>query len=243
MLKLLFTSFIFLFFSACSPSSSIILYEGEKPKELDKSTILKIPIPVREHGYNNFDTQVLTTQRELDTFISNVKKEKSWEKKENFISSLTLHPIEFKKYNILLYRMTESSGSTVLAVDVPKGTNEHIYIEIGRDKPHTETTDMAYYALAYKVAKSVKNITFDNGLKKHVIKNKFLNIQKNTEVPKTCLEWYDGCNDCGRVGDDGDIVCTERYCIQNNKFKCTKWDKNHENIETKLPKPIKTPKS
>ncbi len=225
MLKILFTSFIFLIFIACSPTSSIILSEGVKVKELDSSTILKITIPVREQGYSNFDTQVLTTQDELDKFVSDVKKQKNWNKKENFISSLTLYPIDFKNHNLLIYRMTENSSSTVLSVNVPKGNDKHVVIKIGRDKPNIATTDMAYYALAYRVAKSVKDITFDNKIKKHVIKNKSLNVQKKDEIPKGCLEWYDGCNDCGRVGDGADVVCTERVCYQQGEFKCTKWKK------------------
>jgi hypothetical protein len=179
MLKLLFSSFIALFFTACLTTSSILLPPTKTPDVLNKSSILKITIPVREHGYSNFDTQVLTNKSEFENFIATVKKQKSWDKKDNFISSLMLYPIDFEKYNILLYRMTESSGSTVLAVDVPKGNNKHILIEVGRDKPNGGTVDMAYYALAYKVAKSVQDITFDNGVKKHTIKNNSLNTQKN----------------------------------------------------------------
>jgi hypothetical protein len=238
MLKIILTSFIALFFTACLSTSSILLPQTKAPEVLDKSSILKITIPVREQGYSNFDTQVLSSKNDLDDFIQTIQKQKSWNKKENFISSLTLFPIDFKKYNILLYRMTETSGSTVLAVDVPKGTNKHVLIEIGRDKPNGGTADMAYYALAYKVAKSVQDITFDNGVKKHIIKNKSLNIQKKSEVPKGCLEWYDGCNDCGRVGNDGDAVCTERYCIHKDKFKCTKWEENNKSIKPSLPKSI-----
>ncbi|HIP27164.1 MAG TPA: hypothetical protein EYG80_05865 [Flavobacteriaceae bacterium] len=178
MLKLLISSFVALFFTACLTTSSILLPPTKTPDVLNKSSILKITIPVREHGYRNFDTQVLSSQSDLDNFIATIKKQNSWSKKENFISSLTLFPVDFKKYNVLLYRMTETSGSTVLAVDAPKGSNKHILIEIGRDKPNILTSDMAYYALAYKVAKSVQDITFDNGLKKHVIKNKNLEISK-----------------------------------------------------------------
>ena len=225
MLRLLLTLVIALFFTACLTKSSILLPQTQAPEILAKSTILKITIPVREQGYSNFDTQVLSTQHALDTFISIIKQQKSWHKKENFLSSLSLYPIDFNNYNLLLYRMTESSGSTVLAVDVPKGTNKHVLIKIGRDKPNVGTADMAYYALAYKVAKSVQDITFDNGAKKHVIKNRALSVQGNSEVPKECIEWYDGCNDCGRVGTAGDAVCTERACYQKGVFRCTKWEK------------------
>ncbi len=181
MLKIIFTSFISLYITACLSTSTILIPPTQPKPVLSQSTILKIAIPVREYGYRTFDTQVLTTNNEFNNFIEKVKKEKGWNQKENFLSSLTLYPIDFTKYNLLLYRMTESSSSTVLAVDIPKGTDEHIVIEIGRDKPNSGTTDMAYYALAYRVAKSVKDITFDNGIKKHVIKNRALRLLEKVE--------------------------------------------------------------
>ena len=224
MLRIFLSTFIFLFFTACT-TSSILITDNKPPQneELSTSTILKIPVPVRQHGYKNFTTTVLTNELELDDFLKKVNNNNTWNKKENFINSLTLTTIDFKKYNLLLYRITESSGSTVLAVDAPTGTHKHIVIGIGRDKPNVGTTDMAYYALAYRVAKSVKDVTFDNGLKKNVIKNKKLTFRKKSEVPKDCLEWFDGCNNCGRVGQEGDVACTEIACTSYEPFKCTKW--------------------
>jgi len=139
------------------------------PKELNIKTISKITIPVREDGYKNFKTQVIKTKNELDNFIADVKEQNSWSKKENFLQSLLLKELNFSEYNLLLYRITEPSGSTVLAVDAPKGDSKNITIKIGRDKPKIGTDDMAYYTLAYKVTKTVHTVTFDNEIKKDVI--------------------------------------------------------------------------
>ncbi|HHS92948.1 MAG TPA: hypothetical protein ENK82_06335 [Campylobacterales bacterium] len=236
MLKILLSTLITLFIVACTPPTNIIIKDTNHTEPLAKSDILQIPIPVREHGYQNFDTQVLSTQAAFDAFIEKIKKQdesgkkvkksSTWNQKENFINSLTSSNIDFNKYNLLLYRITEQSGATVLSVDAPKGTNEDVIIDLGRDDPEIKTGDMAYYALAYKVAKHIKTITFDNGLKKHTIKNKMLEVNKPPEgatVPQECLEWYDGCNDCGRVGSGTEVVCTERYCVHRDQFRCTKW--------------------
>ena len=168
MLRLLLT--FTLFFTACT-EKQIVLVDGEPsaPKELSIKTISKITIPVREHGYSNFKTQVIKTKDELDAFITDVKGQSGWSKKENFLQSLLLKEINFSKYNLLLYRITESSGSTVLAIDAPKGDQKNIIVKIGRDKPNMGTSDMAYYTLAYKIINTVNTVTFDNEIKKDVI--------------------------------------------------------------------------
>lgn len=236
MLKVLFTALILLFVLACTPPKNILLQDHNSTASLAKSDILQITIPVREHGYQNFDTQVLATKAAFDAFVAKIKAQDSvdekikqyatWNQKENFLDSLMLNPIDFSKYNLLLYRMTEYSGSTVLSVEAPQGTAEHINIKLGRDEPTLSTGDMAYYALAYKVAKSVKTISFDNGIKKQTIQNIMIEVNeapKDQDVPETCLEWYDGCNDCGRVGSGKEVVCTERHCQEYEQFRCIKW--------------------
>ncbi|MBU1667287.1 hypothetical protein KKC13_02645 [bacterium] len=230
MLRLILTSVLILLFTACT-HDSVIIDTPKISKALSSDTIANIPIPVREQGYSNFKTQVIKTQTELDNFVESVDQQESWNEKKNFLETLLLKKIDFSYYNLLLYRITESSGSTVLSVDAPTGNAENITIIIGRDEPSMKTSDMAHYALAYKVAKSVTNITFDNGLKKNVIENKTITSKVSTiptPVPDKCLEWFDGCNNCGRVSDKGIPVCTEKHCESYEEFKCTKWKENAE---------------
>ena len=231
MLRLILTSALLLLFTACVHDKIVVNTVIEPPKALTEHTISKIAIPVREHGYSNFKTQIIKTQTALDSFVTDVKTQEGWNKKENFLETLLLKKIDFSKHNLLFYRITESSGSTVLSVDAPVGDVKNINIVIGRDEPSMGTSDMAYYALAYKVAKTVSNITFDNGLKKNIIENKTINSKINTiptPVPDNCLEWFDGCNNCGRVSDEGIPVCTEKHCETYGEFKCTKWKENPE---------------
>lgn len=43
--------------------------------------------------------------------------------------------------------------------------------------------------------------------------------ESEKDIPKNCIYWYDGCNDCKLV--DGKIVgCTERACLVQNQPKC-----------------------
>jgi hypothetical protein len=223
-IDLVFTVALLFLLTACNPSSTIVLKEAPNKvvQPLSKSTISQIAIPVRENGYSHFETQVISSHQALSSFLKELKLQDGWNQRKNFLESLEIANIDFSKENLLLYRITEASGSTVLAVDKPTGDAKHILIKIGRDKPQTNTSDMAYYTLAYKIAKSVEDVTFDNGIKKRTIKNNHI---KPTErkVPKNCMEWFDGCNNCGRVGEEGVPVCTERECYIRGKFKCTKY--------------------
>ena len=213
---------IILLFTACNSSSSIVISQVPA-KKLSQDTIARLPIPFRANGYSKIKTKLYTTKSDFTTFINKVETEKFWnkEEKKNFIDSLQINPIDFTKYNLLIYTMKESSGSTKLTIDPPKGDNAHIEIAINRETKEASTTDMAYYALAYKVKKSVIDITFDNGVKKEIILNNNIQLGSDGKVPKECLAWYDGCNECSRKGND--VVCTERYCVHHDKFKCTKW--------------------
>jgi len=224
MLRTIFLSSIILLFTSCIDlNNSIILHPPTpKAKELNSKIIAKIAVPVREHGYSNFQTHVIKTQVSFDDFLRKIKQQEGWNKKENFFNSLLLNPMDFRNYNLLLYRITEGSGSTVLSFDVPKGDNNHVIINIGRNTPEMGTSDMAYYLLAYKVSKNVIDISFDNGIKKSIIINR-TSIHTQNNIPKKCLEWYDGCNSCGRVGTEGEPVCTEMACPTYGKFRCTKW--------------------
>ena len=165
-----------LFFTACNPpSSSIVISQPPTKEELLPDTIVRLPIHFRANGYSKIKTKLYTTESDFTTFLNKVETENFWSKdnQKNFIGSLQINPIDFTKYNLLIYTMKESSGSTKLTIDPPKGDNAHVKIDINREIPLKGKidTNMAYYALAYKVKKSVIDITFDNGVKKEIILN------------------------------------------------------------------------
>jgi len=64
---------ITLFITSCNTST--ILIEEKRPtklEELPSSTILQIPIPVRQKGYKNFKTTLITNELELNDFIKDI---------------------------------------------------------------------------------------------------------------------------------------------------------------------------
>ena len=178
---------IILFFTACNHNSSIVISNPPPKEQLLSDTIVRLPIPFQANNYRRIKTTLFTTENDFNSFIDKVKIEKNWneEKRKNFISSLKINPIDFTKYNLIIYTMKESSGSTKLTIDPPKGDNAHVEIAINRETvKEIGTADIAYYALAYKVKKSVIDITFNNGIKKDIILNNNIKLNTNSKVPK-----------------------------------------------------------
>ena len=242
-----------LWFTACNPEHIIIDNPPPKMVEIDIKTISRITIPVREHGYSNFETAFIQTEKSFQEFITKVNEQKGWNKKKNFLESLKLKKIDFNSYNLIIYRITQTSGSTVLSVHKPEGYNEkEIIIKIDENTPEMGTSDVAYYALAYKVAKSVQTVTFQNAEKKDVLNNQPLSSNKSMKVaPKSCMEWFDGCNKCGRIGVEGLPICTKMACKEYKEFQCLKWKgkskqlkpesvPSHHDIEQSLPRSVQT---
>ncbi len=127
------------------------------------NTIAPATIPFREHGYSNFETTVFHSQTELDSFINDVNGQADWNQKVLFLQQLQAVAIDFSANNLVIYRITESSGSNVLMAESPTLVNDKLTVVIDRQVSEVGTADMAYYALAYTVDKSITEMIFDNG--------------------------------------------------------------------------------
>lgn len=188
--------------------------------------IQKIDIPFEEHGYSNFTSKVITSSDELGTLIADVTAQDGWNNKTSFLDTLEgtqeSGEIDFNYFNLLLYRMTEPSQSIDVSDSTPTVNNDHTtaYVTIIRTVPEVGDAAMAYYTLAYYVAKSIDEVVFDYGTQAVHIAN----TQSNMAIPTNCVSWYDGCNNCSK-DSDGLEVCTERYCenINPEEFQCIRW--------------------
>ena len=215
MFKLLIVFLSVLLISSCGGTKS-----GTGGGLLAKRELVRIEVPFREHGYNNFNSRVIGSTKGFADFIKEVEQQKNWNNKQDFLSQLQSESINFEKYNLLLYRLTEGSGSVALSPQAPEYTSDNqITVKIDRVAPEVGTADMAYYVLAYKFDKNYPIVIFDDGKQEVIIEN----IVSNHVVPKNCLTWFDGCNSCGRV-DNNEAVCTEMFCEVNDTFYCRKWE-------------------
>jgi hypothetical protein len=68
-----------------------------------------------------------------------------------------------------------------------------------------------------KVKRETKRMTLPEGFKET---KKLKPLESN--VPKTCQEWSDGCNTCTRAGNN-QASCTIYTCENKAPFSCLKW--------------------
>jgi hypothetical protein len=118
-----------------------------------------LSVPPREHGYDQFKSQVISSQKELDAFTDLVKGQKFWNNKDGFLKGLADAKVDFSKECLVLLRHEEGSGGTRIAFAVPELKDDRLLCTIRQEGPQGETADMAYYCYALAVEKDkVKRI-------------------------------------------------------------------------------------
>ncbi len=159
-----FALFSLLFFTGCNSS----LDENE-PKLA--SDFKQLTIPVREHGYSNFETTVIDSATTLVEFLNDVNLQEHWNDKETFVRVLENRIIDFKIKNLILYRITEGSGSIALTPQEPIKDGNNLLVTVVRDVPAVGTADMSYSCLAYVIDKNISAMIFYVGNKEEIVLN------------------------------------------------------------------------
>jgi len=215
MKKILLLATLAILFVSCASDSK----NTNNTVKMQKS-IKNITLPFREIGYSQHSSQVIVSKKVFDDFITQIGNGDNWNKKTEVLEALQNANIDFKKNNLIFYRITRGSGSIKLDVDNSNIilNNNDITINIKESLPSVGTDDMAYYALAYEVNKTIETITFDNKKQKVIVENK----GSDMIVPKNCTAWFDGCNNCQKVTGNR-TICTARACLvyRPQDFKCT----------------------
>lgn len=113
-----------------------------------------IPIPKEEHGYRNFESTVITSQSELDTFLEKASQPfMGWNNRADFEEALTQAKLDFERESLVLLRHTERSGSVHIHFRPPLVEGKRIICQVDRKEPKIGTHDMAFYCFALAVAK------------------------------------------------------------------------------------------
>ena len=171
MRKVLLTVTIALLFIGCTKTIETVTVIEVQPKSKISNKIWKLPIYFEDKGYKNLKTQIITNKVMLNKFIAKIKQQKNWERKDNFLEIIEKSKIDFNTENLIIYPFSENKSVVVVAVDTPTSEDNHIIIKIGKNKTKEINNKIIYYALAYKIKKSAKDIIFDDGKEKITITN------------------------------------------------------------------------
>jgi hypothetical protein len=111
-----------------------------------------IDIPFEEHGYSNFESQVIRSQLQLDRFLERVaQQEESWNERDRFMHALRHGGVDFSREALVLVRHTEGSGAVEVRYRRPYIRARALTCRIVTRTPPACTCDMAYYCAAFVV--------------------------------------------------------------------------------------------
>jgi len=123
----------------------------------------RLSIPMREHGYSNFETIIIDSGTSLTKFLSDVESQEHWNNKTEFTTVFDNTTINFETKNLIFYRITEGSGSIKLTPQTPTIKDSNFIVSVKREVPEIGTADMSYNCLAYLIDKNITEITFNVG--------------------------------------------------------------------------------
>jgi hypothetical protein len=113
-----------------------------------------IPIPKREHGYNNFTSIAITSHVDFDSFLRRTSAQTGWNNRKEFADALREAKVDFTKEALVLLRHSESSGSVQVTFETPVLQEKTLICKIHGKAFRTGfggTADMAYYCFAVVV--------------------------------------------------------------------------------------------
>jgi hypothetical protein len=133
-------------------STSFLAGGGQNVSLTEK--VRRIPIPQREHGYNNFGSRAITTKDELQSFLNDVTQQQHWNRKDDFLVALRKAKIDFQTEVLLLIRTTAGSGSIKISLADPTIADTDIVFRIVWSVPVAFTMDMNYQCFAVTVPRT-----------------------------------------------------------------------------------------
>ena len=134
-----------------------ILFHSSQVVDQKAQAFRSIPIPKRENGYSNFESMVITSKKDLDSFLKDTSTQIGWNNRQDFKDALLNAKLDFNKEALVLLRHTEGSGSTPVTFETPTLRDRTLLSKVeGKPFPpgYGGTTDMAYYCFAVAVSKS-----------------------------------------------------------------------------------------
>ena len=136
------------------------------------SDIERVNLLEREQGYSHLENIVIRSTAELDRYRQSIEPQSGWNDKATFLAELQRQKIDFDRLNLLIYFHAEGSGSIGVALEEPIWEGENAVVHLTRTVPEIGTADMAYYAYAFTIKKTIPKVIF-------VINDRRIEIQNN----------------------------------------------------------------
>ena len=135
---------------------SVVVLLASSIRAEEEASFKIVPIPKEEHGYSNFETMVIKSQKELDTFLQkgSTGQGMGWNNRADFEKALAQAKLDFDRESLVLLRHTEGSGSVQVNFRQPRVKDKTLICQIDRKEPEMGTADMAYYCFALAVVKA-----------------------------------------------------------------------------------------
>jgi hypothetical protein len=113
-------------------------------------------IPIPNRGGYNFESIVLMSKNDLDSFLTDKSTQIGWGNSREFEDALLNAKLDFSKEALVLLRHSEGSGSIQVTFETPILQGTRLLCEIrGKPLQGGGTTDMAlYYCFAVAVSKA-----------------------------------------------------------------------------------------
>jgi hypothetical protein len=112
-------------------------------------------IPIPNRGGYNFESIVLMSKNDLDSFLTDKSTQIGWGNSREFEDALLNAKLDFSKEALVLLRHNEGSGSVQVTFETPILQGTRLLCEIrGKPLQGLGTADMAYYCFAVAVSKA-----------------------------------------------------------------------------------------
>jgi hypothetical protein len=136
----------------CCLLLAVLFHPGQLTNQSTQSFRI-IPIPNR--GGYNFESIVLMSKNDLDSFLTDKSMQPGWGNSREFEDALLNAKLDFSKEALVLLRHSEGSGSIQVTFETPILQGRRLLCEIrGKPLQGLGTADMAYYCFAVAVSKA-----------------------------------------------------------------------------------------
>jgi hypothetical protein len=116
----------------------------------DAKSARVLAIPQEEHGYGNFQSQVLDTREQFDAFKGTVEGQTDWHNRAKFLQVLDEAHIDFARESLVLIRQADGSASMSVSLATPRAWGDTLTCTV-RAGSGNGNRDMTYRCFAVVV--------------------------------------------------------------------------------------------